>query len=272
MIYFITGVPGSGKSAFAVNLIYESFVNEKSKTYNTFDYCYTNINGFKIDDERLKGRVHWLDFDIVVAFATLDYNLLQLNKHIQNYDDEILSLFDYLERSEYPHATSFNLPDDFSYYFEKLKGHKFKKCLFVIDECHNFFDKKSSVLIRWLTYHRHFYQDICLITQDLALVDASYKTSSITDSYYKAFNPRFRLFSNHLRYEKNANPRFFAKTKLEILTVKADPKIFELYTSGENRKQLPFVYKLIFICVICLFLFIFVIRNAFSTHEEGFTG
>ncbi|MGP1450605.1 MAG: zonular occludens toxin domain-containing protein [Wolinella sp.] len=267
MIYFITGVPGGGKSAFGVNLIYEAFINEKSSHYGSFDFCYTNISGFKVEDERLNGKVDWLNFDILLEFAKLDYNLLQLNKHIRDYDGAILSLLDSIEQGIAPQNSIFTLPSDFEYSFEKLKGHKFKKVLFIIDECHNFLDKKNQVLIRWLTYHRHFYQDICLITQDLALVDSSYKTQNITDSYYKAFNPRFRLFKNQLRYERNASPKFYKKSKLEIVTIKADPKIFELYTSGENRVVTPYYVRLIIIGVILAILIVFILNNLFNTKE-----
>lgn len=53
---------------------------------------------------------------------------------------------------------------------------KLNHCLIVVDEAHNFFNKKNDeILTWWLTYHGHLYQDIILITQDLSLIDTGYK-------------------------------------------------------------------------------------------------
>ena len=73
------------------------------------------------------------------------------------------------------------------------------KALFVIDEAHNFFQTKDDVLVWWLTYHRHLYQDIFLITQNLALIDRKYKP--LAEYFYKAVPSSLRLNKKVFKYK-----------------------------------------------------------------------
>ncbi|ECR1306136.1 hypothetical protein F0Y29_08495, partial [Campylobacter jejuni] len=84
-ITYIVGNPGSGKTYFAVNQIYEYFVLptlpnkrilgfEIKRKLKIFDYlyCYTNINGLKFD---ISDKLISFDFDIFYLNLTHLYNL-----------------------------------------------------------------------------------------------------------------------------------------------------------------------------------------------------
>jgi len=51
MISFFVGVPGSGKTYYAVDKIYNNFSNEQEvkKDKHKYDVCYTNINEFEFE-------------------------------------------------------------------------------------------------------------------------------------------------------------------------------------------------------------------------------
>ena len=168
-ITYYTGIPRSGKTLKAVALIYETFVSpniEKTgfldkalekvgfSTDKQSEYinCYTNINQFNFDiDERLLK----LDFQELEK----NLNLLHLMYLAKNSDDELI---------------------------EKAKELNICHSLFVIDEAHNFFNKKSDLLTWWLSYHGHIYHEIILITQHLTLILKEY--TQFTEYFIEQFH------------------------------------------------------------------------------------
>ncbi|CAD7287282.1 hypothetical protein LMG7974_00217 [Campylobacter majalis] len=256
MITYIIGNPGSGKTYYAVYMIYETFLKKpkqsfitrlkseyyrqknkssKSNLKNEYDenlalknnklakykYCYTNINQFKFElDER---------------FIKFDFEKF--------YDD--LSIL-------YAHYQDKATDEQLNEVAKELKLHN---VIFVIDEAHNVLkSKKDEVLIWWLTYHRHLYQDIYLITQDLSLINNEYKR--IAEFFYKAVDSSKRLFGNKFRYVVFGSYKMFKKDEYKKVHVDFLNEVFSLYHSGQTNNGKSIVKKFL---LIALFLFVFVV-------------
>lgn len=242
MITYLVGNPGSGKTYYAVFMIYRLFLYEPKKTFLTkfikpkekpnYSFCYTNINEFKFE---LCDKFKKFDFD---EFYLGLRNLYALYKTGAT-DNEVN---------------------------EKAKELNLYGCVFVLDECHNYFkDKKDEILVWWLTYHRHLYQDIYLITQDLTLVNNEYKR--IAEKFYRAVDSSRRLFSKKFRYEVYASFRLYKKDQLEIINIPFLQEVFNLYHSGQSSNKKSFVrfYFLlaIVIFILLIFYFYFVVVSIF---------
>lgn len=238
-ISYITGIPGSGKSYYAVYQIWYNFIrepkkNEKIKTKD-YKFLYTNINGFKFDkNDKFKP----LDMIELKSHLTSLYALYQSGAN----DDELNSL-----------ASDLGL----------------NYCLIIIDECHNFFTKKDDeVLIWWLTYHRHLYQDIILITQDLSLVDKGYK--AIAEYFYKALPAAVRLFKNSFRYQQFTSYQMYQKDLINRkgIHIPLLPQVFALYKSGDMTSNKSYVRKFIYISLFIMAL-TFIGFNFFIDYIKG---
>ena len=242
MITYLVGNPGSGKTYYAVFMIYRLFLYEPKKTFLTkfvkskekpnYSFCYTNINEFKFE---LCDKFKKFDFD---EFYLGLRNLYALYKTGAT-DNEVN---------------------------EKAKELNLYGCVFVLDECHNFFkDKKDEILVWWLTYHRHLYQDIYLITQDLTLVNNEYKR--IAEKFYRAVDSSRRLFSKKFRYEVYASFRLYKKDQLEIINISFLEEVFNLYHSGQSSNKKSFVRFYFFLAIVIfislIFYFYFVVMSIF---------
>lgn len=239
---YIVGNPGSGKSYLAVYRIYEYFyANKKKKPKNDaanlekYDFCYTNINEFKFDK-----------FDNV-----LEFDLNDIRFHLVN-------LFN-MYKSKSPDS------DLIAY----CKDNKLFSVLFVIDEIHNFFKEDDEVLIWWLTYHRHLYHDLILVTQDLTLVPNEYKR--IAEFFFKAVDSGKRLFSNKFRYIQYSNYRMYNNSIIQggALNIPFKQEIFNLYHSGNDSKVKSFVQKyVLFACILIILAIIAFIYALFSFKPD----
>lgn len=243
-IQYIVGNPGSGKTYLAVYKLYENFLFEpknKDVNPNNYLYAYTNINEFN--------------------FSCSD---LILPLDLENLYDKLTDLYNlYLDKANDQEL------------IEKAKELEIYKSLFVIDECHsNIFDKKKDkILIWWLTYHRHLYQDIWLITQNLSLVDSCYK--KIAEFFYKAVDGSNRLFSKRFKYVLFNSPTMYNKRDIVPgggISLKYDPEIFNLYHSGNITKHKSFikVYMFIaFILFIVVFIFFLKFISFFDSNDKN---
>jgi len=136
MLSTYIGIMGSGKSVLAVNRIYNNFSQDKDakKEKNvTFTNCYTNIGEFKFDKVN---HTKELDFDVLLKIITRLYELYKLKKN-----DKYLVKF--------------------------CARCKIKDTFFVIDEAQNYFDVDNKILVWWITYHRHLYHEILMITSKI---------------------------------------------------------------------------------------------------------
>lgn len=234
MICYVTGIPGSGKTALSVNHIINNKDNDK------YTQIYTNINQFdfsKVD------KAKNLDWDFIYQGLT---ELHALYKQKVN-DDELI---------------------------EYAKQYGLYQVLIVLDECHNFLDKKDSVLVWWLSYHRHLNQDIYLITQNLSLVESKYK--AFAEIFYRA-SPSFLRFRHHiLKYTKFIDSRMTKTSKFGV--EKIDTKknnVFAYYKSGDDSKGGNIIAKYLLIASFFFGLAIFIFKVYFSSdapkHEDDNT-
>lgn len=229
MITYIVGNPGSGKTYYAVFKIWQLFLfkpreNKLSKFFKTQEikkpdllYCYTNINQFKfeLNDKFLK-----FEFDRFYSDMEILYSMYKSKMT----DDEIN---------------------------EKAKDLNLHKVLIVLDECHNFLKAKDDpILVWWLTYHRHLYQEIVLITQDLTLVNNEYKR--VAEQFLKAIDSSKRIFKNKFRYFLYGSYKMFQKDVLEKIHIPYMQEVFNLYHSGQVTSQKSFVRKFFLIAFIIM--------------------
>ncbi|MBZ7985670.1 hypothetical protein AVANS14531_04895 [Campylobacter sp. Cr9] len=241
-ISFVTGIPGSGKTYYAVHHLYKSFIepikNESKKEdkkglfsflfgakeeTRTYDYCYTNINEFNFS---ICDKIKLYEHDIIYEKLKNLYSLY-LNKA----DDKTL--------------------------IEKAKELKIFNSLFIIDECHNFYDKEDEILIWFFTYHRHLYIDIYMITQDLALVETKYKT--IAEFFFQALPNSKKINTRKFKYRQFLSYKMYQKDIVDNFTLPAINEVFALYISGakNNSKSIVnrFIRFAIFLFVVTFFLF-----------------
>lgn len=228
MMTYLVGNPGSGKTYYAVFKIYQLFLFKpqnsflskfiKPENQKEYTYCYTNINEFKFD---LHEKFIKFDFDKFYSDMSILYAL-----YISKVTDAELN--------------------------ERAKELNLSGVFIVLDEAHNFLKaKEDPVLVWWLTYHRHLYQDIYLITQDLSLINNEYKR--IAEHFLKAVDSAKRLFKNKFRYILYGSYKMYQKDAMQKFHIPYLQEVFNLYHSGQNSSQKSFVRKFFY---IALFLFI----------------
>lgn len=247
-ITYIVGNPGSGKTFFGVKILYDYFIKENKPNFldkilkkndkkddKDFVVAYTNINQFNFESS---DKIKKFEYDKFYEKISLVYNSYVFEKA----DDNKL--------------------------IELLKDLDLYKALFVIDEIHNFFNNADDVLVWWLTYHRHLYQELYFITQSLSLVAPCYK--NVAEFFYKASDSSHRLFSKKFRYSQYTTANLYKKDLIKKLHIDFDEKIFNLYHSGNNGVGKSAVKKF-FLIAFVLFIFCFiifkVIMSAFFTPD-----
>lgn len=248
MITYLTGVPRSGKTYFAVNYIYDKFVNGKLLDNKGLDkqYLYTNIGGFKFDDinEQLlknpiedelgnltpKLCVHF-DTDKVLYHIKHCYDLA----HKGASDDELI---------------------------EYLISKRLYRTLFVIDESYMVFKKVSEpIKVWWLAYHGHLGMEIIIIIHNLNLIHSDYKAFS--ETFVRAMPKVFSLSNNQLRYTYYSDETF--KEGYDNKSLPAKQYIFDLYKSGDLHKPKKPLYKYLGFIILAI---LFVFYNFYSFFEN----
>jgi len=238
MIILLDGIMGSGKSYYAVDYIHKN----KDKYFKV----YTNIDGFKYSDNVEELKFSW--FEGVIN----DLKLI--------YDDESTSdqdLWNHLYNIGFLNS---NQKDDI------------KPVLFVFDEAHNFFDKKSDLLTWFITYHRHFFIDAILITQTYNLIHYSYH--KLFENIIHAIPASRRLFNSKFKYQKHIKlPISDGKngTYSGDIYLKKDPKVFAMYQSGDKVRTKSYLHKYIYYLVGFLVLGFFAfyyLRSQFTPDKS----
>lgn len=224
MFVLIDGVMGSGKTYYAVHRAYKSMQD--------YYKVYTNINEFKYQYNIYELKWNWLFSHLV--------NLKEI------YD---------LSDTDDSHLLEYLIDND-------IIGQNKERILIVLDEAHNQFDKKVDVLTWFITYHRHLYIDVLLITQSYSLINREYY--KLMEYFIHAVPASRRLVASNFRYKKYMAVPFSEKdTFVGSETLSFDDSIFALYGSGDKVKVKSFVRKyviyavLIFSSTIILF-FIFI--------------
>jgi zona occludens toxin len=227
MIVYYLGIPGSGKSYSGVNTIYNNFSTNKDAVKDLKkDYinCYTNINEFKFDKLQ---NVYKLDIDSLLVSLQILYEMYKDKKT----DQELIQK-----------ATELNI----------------YKTLFVIDECHNLFDVNKPLLVWWLTYHRHLYHDLILITQNLSLINTKYKP--LAEAFYKAKPSSLTLNKKYFNYIYYTDSRMSQASKVNIKKVKKNKNVFDLYHSGDSVDSKNVI---LYFITIALIFFVFALLYFF---------
>lgn len=246
-ITFLTGIPRSGKTYYAMFLLYMKFIFVKpvtaftqlmdkyfpKKPARTYEVAYTNINQFDFSKSpKIK------PFDYLAVYPELEILcLMYLDKKT---DDELIE-----------YAKSVNLYN----------------CLFVIDECQNFFSKEDKVLTWWFTYHGHLYHDLILITQNLDLIHTSY--AKLGEFFYKAVPPSSRLFSNKFRYVQFNSAKLFQKDKVGDFHVPMIKEIFDMYVSGASNNAKSHVKKYLAYALVLIIILIFAFKQFLSLFDTS---
>ena len=224
MIVYYLGIPGSGKTYASVDIIYNNFTDyddAKKDLKKDYKSCFTNINEFKFEK---CNNVYKFDYDLFYKQITELYTMYKDKKS----DDELINK-----------AKEFNL----------------YKTLFVIDECHNFLAMADKVLIWWLTYHRHLYHDIILITQNLQLVNTKYKP--LAEAFYKAKSSSLTLNSKYFNYMYYTESRLTKASFVSTKKVLKRQGVFDLYKSGDSVESKNVIMRFIYISVFLLIVFLF---------------
>lgn len=227
MIEFTVGVPGSGKSYRAVYALYANFgLDEKIKDskfiHNDVNIAYTNINELNLDSFK-SGSVKNLDLDIFLDSLTILHGFYKAK-----YTDTQL--------------------------IQEAKKLDLFECLIIIDECHNLLDIQNKILVWWLSYHRHLHHQVYLITQNLGLVNAKYKTFS--EFFYIAKASSLKLFKNKMIYNEFTSSRLSQVSKTGTIKIPFVQTVYDSYHSGANQQSQNVIKKFL---LIAAFLFVFLI-------------
>ncbi|GAB6073824.1 zonular occludens toxin domain-containing protein [Nautilia lithotrophica] len=240
MIYLITGVPGSGKTYFAVHYIYTQLTSKNPK----YQKIYTNINlNFKKCDKIKKDFVKPLILDDLLKRIEQDYLLSEKFKNNELFDEE----------------TGEQVIDYDAYVRGKLKLFEdYEHSLIILDECHLYFTEQvDPKMLRFLSYHRHFDIDMYFITQNKSLINRKYL--AFVENMYIGINPSKRLFSKVFVYKLYASWKEYKSNYVGKEKLKFDKKIADFYNSGSNKIQKSLVSKLLiplfFAIVIVFFLY-----------------
>ncbi len=242
MVSLIVGFPGSGKSYYAIDKIY-NILNGKDKLSDEIDIIYTNINGVKFDmfpDSKVQFKK--LNLDDLYSYLTQCYNVYELKKNSDDVD---------------------------SYLIELSKDKGFYKSYIVFDECHDFFTPQDKIKIFWLTYHRHLFHEIVLLTQNKSLIHSKYR--AIPEIFIEAQPRSKKLFDKSLTYKSYAS---FAMRKTDMFNkfnINTNDEVFSLYKSGNKSNQKSILLKFIIIIGIGVLFSIILFWYLFDSFTSSDT-
>lgn len=248
MIDLYTGVPGSGKTYKLVYKLRELCLQDSRK----YKHIFTNINGLNYDkcNELANDNEFTQSFDFIdlKQHMVQEFNLYEGFKTGSDStpSEEVIISIDDLAKDE-DHIIDDNgdcivsrpIKDYDTWTKNQNLYAKYRDSLIVIDECHLYFEERADpVLIRFLSYHRHFNIDLILVTQNKNLIDKKYL--SFIESMYIALPSSKRLFSHNIlgfnlvkfRYRKYASYQEYSSNIVgtESLSFKKD--VYSLYNSG----------------------------------------
>ncbi|MDO8609257.1 MAG: hypothetical protein Q7R95_01795 [bacterium] len=199
-----------------------------------YETTYTNINEFKFD---FHPRLKKLVFSKLIEDLTFLHDL-QVN---QGYEDKRLII----------EAEKLNLLN----------------CLIVVDEGSHYFTKPvSKVIVWWLTYHGHLYQDIHIISQHMDQMPDEYLKNG--EFFYKVYPPSKAIFINKFSLGLYSCIKFYKNCKVQDLTIPFLPEVGFLYVSGKKAERKPVLKKFIPIFIFLILFFFWAVNNFFSTNDE----
>jgi len=248
MLRGIVGVPGAGKTSFAVSLLLEAYAKKDRPIF-------TNIN-LKIPYDDYLRPLDIEDFhdfcENELAFFT-EFRRLQSDKRKSDPDNFEPDNYDDLLR------TSGVLQN-------------YGNALIFWDECQTDFANEDAAYLRFCSYHRHFEgMDVYLITQNFSLIHRKYKAA--LDKVYFAVSSSKRLFSKTFIIKVFSDSKMYGRDLIETINFTPTKEIFNSYDSGHDKldksvflkKILPVVILVISIYSIWTFLIVpYVFGNSSS--------
>lgn len=258
MVDLIIGVPGSGKTYFAVDRLYKLITSDSKK----YKHIYTNING--LDYQKCNELANIPDYVKPFEFEDLNTHIMDEYKfHTSQKEKKSKSKIIPL-KTDTPQTIIENESDKDELiidYDEKCKElgiyAPFLDSLIIIDECHLYFeDKTDEPKIRFLSYHRHFNIDIILITQGKNLIHKKYL--SFVETMYKGLSGAKRFLSTRFRYKKYASYQEYNQNLIETTSLSLNAKVFQLYNSGNSNITKSALKQMLFpVFILMVFSFIF---------------
>ncbi|MCX6062079.1 MAG: hypothetical protein NT103_07525 [Campylobacterales bacterium] len=250
MIDFFFGKPRTGKTYRAVRYLHDGYLRDLDKDFvPKFKNILTNIGGFNFElvnkmflDHGSSSRAYklvWSEFykrlKVLYDMAIAEKSDIELNKYA-----------DY---------------------------HNINDCMIFIDEASLFLKKYDDVLSWYFAYHGHFRVRLVIIAQSPKQIYSEYMEH--TEIYYEAQPQSKQLSNSSLRYIHYSAIPFNKDNKFSSSSIKTDPKIYELYKSGEIDKPKKIVYKFIAIALAALAFVIglfYYFTNTLEkrTHPDGY--
>ncbi|MFA6629658.1 MAG: zonular occludens toxin domain-containing protein [Sulfuricurvum sp.] len=262
MITFFTGFPRTGKSYRGVWFIKNNFLDPQSKHFNKYQFCYTNIGGFKFDQ---------INNDLIAyPLDPSQSDFFKLNPDLIKEDEDFTKEAIYLDWNKfYPHIQKMyemamvDKPDEEILRYARY--HKLSPALLVIDEAYRFYKKKADPVLVWLNgYHGHLGLDIIFIVHRATLMASDYAVH--TEEFVNAQAKSKQLNNNTLTYLYYDTPTATKHYHKEKLT--ADPDIFALYKSGDLHKPKKIIYKFIVYIVMAVLIIAFLAYLFYSRMND----
>ena len=268
-IELITGVPGSGKTYFAANMM-KKIYDKKSKL------IITNVN-LKIEHDEF---IQALDVENLYLFAEREYKLFHYHKQrVKEFKKELqekeeresetlqlkydIDIPEKIEVIELTKPTKFDkdyIEPYINNYDNYLKAsgllEHYGGSYIFWDEAQNDLEENDPIWIRFFSYHRHFSIDIILITQDISLIHRKYRP--FIHKFYFGQNASKRLISTTLKYKVYCDAREFEKFFIEKISLSMKKEIHDFYDSGEkNLDKSVFLKKMMLPVGLIIFSYLF---------------
>ncbi len=222
MARVILGLQGSGKSAYAVNLMLNSL--------QEFDRIYSNIEDLK-------------PYENIVPYDLQEFFEIFVPRLYQKYKQE--------------KASDLDLIDEIKKYFnvEHIEDFKF---MLVVDEAHNYFGKNNDWLTWYVTYHRHLYCELIFITQNYKLLATNYHI--ITD-VVEIFSPKLQFNKKKIKFKKFIGMPPNKANFFENGTIDKKSILFNMYKSGDKVRTESFLWKYILLLIVGLIIVVFAFKH-----------
>ncbi len=204
----VIGIQGSGKSAYCIDM--------QLKERKNYVKLINNIEGFKGYDN--------IYYDSLSKF----------------YDEFIYELYALYKDK----ASDMALLEVWSKFWNIEPK---QDILIVHDEAHNIYGKKNEALLWFVTYHRHLYCEVVLITQNYKLIHSDYH---IINDVVVIYPPYKQYYSSKIRFARHTMFPPKEANFLENDSIKKGQNLFNLYTSGGAVKSKSFLFKFIFMMIV----------------------
>jgi zona occludens toxin (predicted ATPase) len=240
-IFAYTGLPGAGKSYHAT-----IFIVDQLKAGRT---VFTNLEGLNFD--RIS-CIHGIDISFHHRLRFIDPHD---KDRISNLHREAFNLLDSAEQSD--------CPDEI-----KQSAEQYRNAVFVIDEAQLYFPistiekhKEITGVVRWMTRHRHFGQDIVILTQHTDFLDKSIRNVIQLEYRFRKMDfIKIPLIGGPKKYGFTVSD-FQSDLKLKTGFGKYSADYFNCYASATNGSehtqmasgQMPLIFRFAFVLVL-LFL------------------